>query len=408
MHTLKHRSFAWMVMGQFVSTIGDNFYVLAIYWYVLTLTHSHWDILLVGLAQTLPAIGSLFWGVWIDQWNKRHVMITSDLLRFTVAASLAAVTLGMARPSMFLVFLLVFILRSLGTFFGPAANSLMPALVPEDQLTEASGLAHAVSGSASLIGVALGGVLIALVGPPILFALDSLTFLISVGSLLGVHTTERGLTSAERALSFVRSWKVGFQMLWQSLWIRRLLLAASLFNLVLVPLEMILPQWVHGPLHGNAATLGWLNAVFLIGYVCGALMVPWTKRWPASRVIGWSFAALGLFTVVFGQVVINPWPYLIVLVLGMTMGIVEATVTGMLMRVIPERYRGRTWSSFSGIINLITPLGMVAAEVIIAHWGMPILFLSIGGLVVVLSLTFVIPVAPPTLETMESFSTSDS
>ncbi len=47
-----------MILGQFVSTIGNNFYILAVYWYVLELTHSHWDVLAIGLAQTLPAVGS--------------------------------------------------------------------------------------------------------------------------------------------------------------------------------------------------------------------------------------------------------------------------------------------------------------------------------------------------------------
>lgn len=63
MYVLRHRSFAWLMAGQFVSTIGDNFYVMAIYWYVIRLTHSPWAVLWIGVAQPLPTVASLFWGV---------------------------------------------------------------------------------------------------------------------------------------------------------------------------------------------------------------------------------------------------------------------------------------------------------------------------------------------------------
>ncbi len=402
MSTLKHRSFAWMVGGQFISTIGNNFYVLAIYWYVLKLTHSHVDVLLIGLAQTLPVVGSLVWGVWIDRWNKRTVMMVSDWARFGVAGLLAAFTLGMARPPVIILFILVLVLRSLGTFFSPAASSLMPQLIPPEKLNEASGMIHAFTGVASLVGVALGGVLMMWIGPPLLFALDAMTFIVSVVSLLFVNPTAPAAPDPDSRETFFQSWRIGFAMLWRSLWIRRLLFVAALLNLVLVPLEMILPQWVHGPLHGNASMLGWLNAVFLLGYVGGAIAISWTQRWSSSVVLGLSMAGLGVLTAGFGQAVVVPWPYLVATSIGITMGIMESTVTGVMMRAIPEKYRGRIWSSFSGFVNLITPLGMVGTEWILASWGMPLLFGVIGILAVVVSLSFLIPTPEPTPDALES------
>ncbi len=402
MSTLKHRSFTWLVGGQFISTIGDNFYVLAIYWYVLKLTHSHVDVLLIGLAQTVPVVGSLFWGVWIDRWNKRTVMIVSDWARFGVAGLLAAFTLSVARPPVVILFILVFVLRTLGTFFNPAASSLMPQLVPSDQLNDASGISKALTGGASLIGVALGGVLMMWMGPPLLFALDAGTFIVSVVTLLFVKPAEPIGTDSGARESFFESWRIGYAVLWRSLWMRRLLVVAGLLNLVLVPLEMVLPQWVHGPLHGNASALGWLNAVFLLGYVGGALSTPWTQRRSAAAVLGMSMAVLGALTAGFGQAVVMPWPYIVAGTIGITMGIIESTVTGVMMRAIPERYRGRVWSSFSGFVNLITPLGMAGTELILASWGMPLLFGGIGVLALVVSFSFLIRTPEPTADALES------
>lgn len=395
---LKNRDFLFLMVGQFVSTIGNNFYLLAIYWYVLELTHSHWDVLATGLAQTLPAVGSLFWGVWIDRWRKLSVMMWSDFMRFVVAGTLACVTLLMAHPPMVILFLLVFALQSLGTVFGPAASSLLPSLVPTAEITSASGLSHAMTGAASLIGVSLGGILMVLIGPGLLFGLDAATFLVSIASLLLIHVRE----TPQRILpeSFLSSWKTGFQILWGSLWMRRLLIVAAMLNLVLVPLEMVLPQWVRGPLRGSAETLGWINATFLVGYVLGALLVEWTKRWSPSRIIGIAFALLGVMTGIFGQVTAGPLPYVIAGSLGIAMGVVESTITGTLMQTIPEQYRGRTFSSFSGVINLIAPVGMAGTEFIIAKLGMPVLFLIIGILVAALSLIFAIPVTVPTKDSL--------
>lgn len=118
--------------------------------------------------------------------------------------------------------------------------------------------------------------------------------------------------------------------------------------------------------------------------------------------LGLSTAGLGILTATFGQVVVVPWPYVVAAAIGVAMGIMESTITGVMMRAIPERYRGRAWSSFSGFVNLITPMGMIGTELILAKWGMPWLFGVIGILTVVVSLSFLIRTAEPTPDALET------
>ncbi|WP_053959614.1 MFS transporter [Sulfobacillus thermosulfidooxidans] len=391
----------WMLLmtGQFVSSVGNNFYTLAIYWYVLTITHSRVDVLWIGLAQTLPAVGSLFWGGLIDRFDRRFLIIVSDLGRFVLGSLLFWLTSSIERPSIGILFVVVFVLKSLGTIFGPSLMAFIPTLISSDQLPSATGIFKAISGLASLVGVAMGGILMALYGPSTLFGIDALTFLVSLASLLLIRTSGP-IRTTNTDVPLWSAWKTGIRVLWRSLWIRRFVLVAMMANLVLVPLEMVLPQWVHGPLKGTPMTLGWLNTAFLVGFIVGAVMVGWAQRWPTARVLGWAFAGMGALVVLFGQVTAIPLPYAIAAGIGTTIGLVESLVTSSLLAAIPEKVRGRAFSSYSGILNLMTPVGMGLTELIIGWLGIAALFAGAGSMVLLLSLMFLIPAQPPTSEAM--------
>ncbi|PSR27911.1 MAG: hypothetical protein C7B46_19210 [Sulfobacillus benefaciens] len=394
-----NRPFLFLITGQFVSSVGNNFYTLAIYWYVLAVTHSRFDVLVIGMTQTLPAVGSLFWGGLIDRFDRRLLMIVSDGGRFGVAAFLFGVTHWVAHPSIWLLGAMVLLLKSLGTLFGPSASAFLPTMIADDQIAAATGLFKAATGVASLIGVSVGGILMAVYGPPTLFALDSLTFVVSVLSIVLIRAVGPVMASSKR-VSLRSAWKTGLRVLWGALWIRRFVVVAMMANLVLVPLEMVLPQWVQGPLRGTPTTLGWLNTAFLVGFIGGAVTVAWTRRWPVARVMGLAFFGMGALVLTFGQVTGAPWPYGVAGGIGVTIGWVESLVTAALLEAIPDALRGRALSTYSGLLNLMTPVGMGMTELVVVRWGIPVLFGAAGTLVMILSFLFLIPADQPTAEVL--------
>jgi predicted MFS family arabinose efflux permease len=196
---LRHRGFRRLVAGQFASNAGDACYAVALPWYVLAV---HGGTLLLGTVLAAYGIARTaalaFGGAASDRWRPWTVMMTADSVRvIAVAAMAAAAATGPARAVV-----LVPIAAVLGAgegFFLPGSFSIIPTLLPGDDLQAANALSSAGTQAATLAGPAIGGALVALLGPAPAFALDAASFVISAVSLAGVRSAERRPAPAARA-----------------------------------------------------------------------------------------------------------------------------------------------------------------------------------------------------------------
>src|SRR5260370_24669795 len=198
---LRHRGFRFLVGGQLASNVGDAFYAVALPWYVLA---NHGGALLLG--PVLAAYGVprtvllVVGGQASDRWRPWMVMMTSDSVRALAAAALAvAAASGPARAVV-----LVPIAAVLGAgegLFLPGSFAIVPALLPDEELQSGNALASGVTQLAMLAGPAVGGALVALVGPAPAFAIDAATFVISALTLAGVRSAQRALAVADARLA---------------------------------------------------------------------------------------------------------------------------------------------------------------------------------------------------------------
>ena len=193
---LRHRGFRLLVGGQLASNAGDAFYAVALPWYVLA---EHGGPLLLGTVlaaygiprTVLLAVG----GHASDRWRPWTVMMTSDTVRAFAAAALAvAAASGPARAVV-----LVPIAAVLGAgegLFLPGSFAIVPALLPDEELQAGNALASSVTQLATLAGPAVGGVLVAVLGPAPAFAVDAASFVVSAATLAGVRHAARAPVAA--------------------------------------------------------------------------------------------------------------------------------------------------------------------------------------------------------------------
>ncbi len=180
---LRHGSLRLLVVGQATSNAGDACYAVALPWYVLA---AHGGVTLLGtvlVAYGVPRTGLIAAGGWAsDRWGSRTVMLASDTARAVAVAALAAAAgLGPARAS---VLIPVAVLLGAGEgLFLPASYSVVPSLVPDEDLQAANALATGGTQIAALAGPALGGALVALATPSLAFALDAASFAVSAATL---------------------------------------------------------------------------------------------------------------------------------------------------------------------------------------------------------------------------------
>ncbi len=213
--------------GQLVSSLGDAAYSIALGFWVLQVTDSTALMGTLMAASTLPGvIISPFAGVMIDRNNRKKLLIFTDLLR-----GISIVLLGILAYNnilkIWMAFLAGIILSICGAIFSPGINSSIPDLVPKSKITNANSLFAIVTNGASMLGNITGGFLFQIIGAPLMFLFNGLSFLFSGFSILLVK-----IPAIEKKTDqhFLDDLKDGFDFVWELTGLRYTLLAAAFSN----------------------------------------------------------------------------------------------------------------------------------------------------------------------------------
>ncbi|MGY5859546.1 MAG: MFS transporter [Candidatus Thorarchaeota archaeon] len=189
---LAHRDFARLWSGQLVSNIGTAISSLALMFYAFGLTGSAMSMAILAMVQTIPVvIFAGFVGVYVDKWNRKKIMVASDIVR-AVAILLIPLTIYFptSLPTIYWVYLLTFIYASANAWFFPARSASIPNLVEGDELVAANSLSQMTFQVVQLVVPPVGGILVALLAPDyfLAFAITASTFIFSAIALRGIET----------------------------------------------------------------------------------------------------------------------------------------------------------------------------------------------------------------------------
>ncbi|MER3423720.1 MAG: MFS transporter, partial [Nitrospiraceae bacterium] len=184
---LTTRDFGLLWSGQAVSQIGDSLNKVALLWFVYELTGSALKMTLIGLLQTIPPLllGPLI-GVYLDRLPQKPVMIWIDLLR-TVMVLLIPLLHALDALTLNRLYALVFLIAIFSTVFGPALASSVPLVVPRARLIAANALLQTTTNIGVLVGPAISGVGIALIGAEHVLYVNGATYLISALCLMPIR-----------------------------------------------------------------------------------------------------------------------------------------------------------------------------------------------------------------------------
>ncbi|MDQ3751696.1 MAG: MFS transporter [Actinomycetota bacterium] len=289
---MRIRDFALLWTAMTVSLLGDGIYYVAIAWQVYRLSNVPTALSLVWAAWTLPMVGFLMiGGVISDRFDRRKVMITSDILRGLAIAVIGVLSLTQTLELSHL-FVLVALYGTGEAFFGPAFGAIVPDLVPRNLLVEANSLDQFVRPlMLRMTGPALGGATIALFGIGEAFLLDAGTFALSAIALMAMSA--RPIARSGGGQSAVREMKQGLSFVRSHTWLWGTLTAASIGLLLFWgPFEVLVPYIVKNQLNGDAADLGFVYAWGGVGAILAALVLG--QRGLPRRHMTFMYAAFGI------------------------------------------------------------------------------------------------------------------
>lgn len=378
-----------------VSVTGNCLTGLGVPWFVLQSTGSAAEAGVVSFCTLVPVVlAALVAGPAIDRLGRRRVSVASDLV---CGAAVAAVPLLRAAGclSFWMLCALMAVTGLFGTPGETARGVLLPSLAERAgvPLARAAGWYDGASRCAALIGSAVGGVLIAVLGAANVLMVDAATFAIAaplfawgVRGLPAARTQPRVEPASLRA--YRRELGEGYRFLAGT----PLLLGMCLMTLVTRGLDqgwsaVLLPMHARREL-GGAADLGMLEAAFgvcaLIGAVGYGAVGGRVRRWPVFTV---AFLVVGLprFVVAAFSDTFTPLAVMMA-VEGLACGVLNPIVATVTYETVPERLRSRVLSATTASFQLATPLGGLAAGFLVDAIGLSAALLAVGGAYLVATL----------------------
>ena len=383
---LRHRNFRLFISGQIVSLVGTWMQNVAQSWLVYRLTHSE---LLLGTAWfcsqiAVFALGPLG-GIAADRFPRQKVVIVTQTLSMLQAFALAALTLS-GRVQVWHVLVLAGTLGMINAFDMPGRQALVIQMTSKEDLINAISLNSAVFNSARVVGPAVAGVLLAVVGEGTCFLINGISFLAVIACL----TAMRIPPAAPRAHPPVWQHLVdGFRYAGHHSAVRRVLALMGCATLAGMPGLVLMPFFADDIFHRGSRGLGILMGAMGIGAVFGTLTL--ARRTRLSG-LGRLMVISGLTTgVCYLSFAYSPSFYLslaIMPVIGYSVMRQMASANTTIQTLIPDEYRGRIMALYSMTVVGLGPFGSLAAGALAGRFGARATLAGGGALALAAALVF--------------------
>jgi len=293
---LRSPNFGALWLAQVASRFGDPITLVALAYVSYVRTHSALITALAVVMATVPnALFGVFGGVLADAVGHKRAMVTCDLARVAIVASVP-ITLALNLP-LLVPYALVFVAAACGAVFNPARLALVPRIVGAHELSSANALTYSSDRAVEVLGALAAGVLVATVGERA-FYVDALTFLVSAALLLRIHVDEQRRPLMLHTLG--REAREGLRFLWRHAVLRANTIFSLVCQLSLPVASSLAPSLIFQRFAGGNAELGASQfgiaegAIAAGAVVSGLVIAPQLNRVAKGRLLLVGFAIYGL------------------------------------------------------------------------------------------------------------------
>ena len=398
---LRRRDFALLWWGGLVSGAGDSMLLAVLPYVVYASTGSTLATAGMTVAELVPGIvlGSVA-GVFVDRWDRRRVLVVANVLQ---AVTVAALLVLAREPGLLAVVYVVAALQSsLAAFSLPAESSLLPTLVPEDDLVAANSLNVLNNRVGRLAGLPLGAAVYAWAGLGAVVALDVASFLVAAGlvALLRVRHARPVPTPPtgerpRRLRAFLAEWADGLALVRRDRSIGVLFVVFGLMTFGGTMLDPLSAPWVRDVLHEGVGVYALLMTTHSLAGIAGSIAIGAIGARVAPHLLtGVGSLVAGCLLLVRFNVPVVAVAVALSLLSGLAAVASSVGVETLAQQRVPEAYRGRVFGSLHAWIWLLSLLGAVVGGVgaeligVLPMLDVASLLTAAAGLVVLHRLTF--------------------
>ena len=364
---LEHRDFVLLWLSGLLVVIGSSAFPIALAVTVLDAGGTATTLGLILASRVLSSvILALAGGVWADRYKRKYIMISADLLRAILTVVLVFVTVT-DLPT-YLIALVVFLMGAGEALGFPASGAILPSILPDRLLPEGNAWRAVTARVGAILGPALGGAMVALIGSEWTFLVTAIFFVLGTLLLIPIQETDFERTLTEN--TFLRELREGLVAVRRMPWVMWIIIMASVQLMIVVGAEVVLlPVVTREEFGGNfvfaAASVAAGLGGGIAALVWAKIKVPRPGLW---SVLSWMLFSTSLLVLVFP---VHPWlvigVYFIVGLSTEPFGVYWPTA---IQREVPRELQARVFSvDHMGSLALM-PLGMALVGPITEWVGM--------------------------------------
>lgn len=381
----KHSIF-YFLTAQTISLLGSSLVQYAIIWHLTLSTSSGKVLTIATICGFLPQILiSLFAGVWLDQYDRKKIIMYADTM-IALATLCLAISFFAGHKNMLLIFLAL-IIRSGGTGIQtPAVNAILPQIVPQEKLMQINGIQSTISSLMMFLSPVVSGMILSVTSLEITLLIDVFTAIIGVGIMSRIpikpyqNNTEKRKTNLEEI-------KAGVLYLTKNPFLKRLLIFQILILFLISPSAFLTPLMVSRSFGAEIWRLTASEMTYSLGMILGGLFITaWGRVQRKINTILSASAFYGLCMIGLGSAPTFFIYLLCNMLIGITAPCYNAPITVTIQEKVAPHMHGRVFSFMQIATSCALPLGMAffgpLADMVIIQ---TILFIT-GALVSFLSL----------------------
>ena len=394
---LFNKNYFLLWQGQFVSKFGDQFFSMAL---MLWLTYEVDAPALMGTLLMAGGMVSLllgpFAGTLADRASRKVIIVLTDFVNGVVVTSFAV--LFFLRPDntkilIIILFCVTVVNAALRAFFGPAISASIPDLVPKPKLNAANSMGQFSSRMSQLIGAPVASSLYPVLGAPLMFLINGLSFLFSSISELFISIPKLrrkpDTTSATGVSSFKTDLKEGFHYVWNNSGLKAIVFVSAGLSFFSVPIITLISFFIKDFLKAGEMWLGIISSGYSIGAMIGFSLAATIKLEKAKRA-RILMALIVLQGVLFALLAMQRIPIhalIFVLLLGIGDGFINVNIMTIIQLTTPSEIRGRVFGVLAMLSGSLAPLSMgvsgFAARFL--NHNVPLIYMICGSAMLLLS-----------------------
>jgi MFS transporter, DHA3 family, macrolide efflux protein len=375
------KKFLVLWSSQAASMFGSSIVNFALIWYLTRETGSATILATSTIATLVPGvILGPFIGPLVDRWDRKKIMIFSDLISMLFTVFLIALFITHILQIWHIY--LVIIGRSIsGSFQSPAFSASIPMIVPREQLTRVNGFNQTLGGFIRIASPATGAFLMEILPMEGVVAIDVVTAIIAIGCIMPLGIPQPPHTTLTAKPNVIRDMVQGFRYVASGRGLLLLFMLVGFLNFFGAPTHALVPLFVKQYLGGDVLKLGWLQTATGAGFIIGGLIM---GAWGGfKRRIITCFAGVILQSIVrvaFGFVTEQFYiaGVAIWFITGIGGAVAWAPIHTIIQMTVPKDMQGRAYSLLNAMMEAMMMLSLAITGPVVDAIGVRLIYI-IGG-----------------------------